>query len=144
MKYSEWNKLTDEEKKNTHWRKHPHVRVGTIFTVLFAIVFGVALLRIFKNKRVHVNRQPNAAEAFNTAKSIVKNKFPRQVTFPTNKFDAQIDTAKNLYSISSTLNAQDSTGQFVKKAWQVNLSYTGGDWADTLSWHVNSLTLQGK
>jgi cell division protein FtsB len=86
MRYNEWNTLTDEEKKSTHWKHHPRIRVATIFSVLFALVFAVALLRIFKNKRVHVNRKPNRLEAFSVAKTFVQkqieaagyDKFPQQ------------------------------------------------------------------
>ena len=136
MRYSAWNKLSDEQKKNAHWKHHPRIRVATIFTILFALVFGVALLRVFKNKRVHVNRKPNRLEAFSTAKLLIKNKLKRPATFPGNTFDADIDTAQSAYHITSYVNTQDSTGKFVKINWQINMNYTGGDWADTKSWQV--------
>jgi hypothetical protein len=143
MRYSEWNKLNDDEKKNAHWKKHPRIRVATIFSILFALVFGFALLRIFKNKRVHVNRQPNALEAFTVSKTIIKNKlqYPATTSFPTNKYQSLIDTATNSYQVSSTLNAQDSTGKIGKLNWKVQLTYTGGDWADPKSWRVNNITI---
>lgn len=143
MRYSQWNNLTDEEKKNTHWRSHPRIRVATIFSVLFALMFFVILLTVLKNKRVHVNRKPNSMEAFSVAKSFVKNKLsqPATATFPDNKFDAQVDTANNSYQISSYVNAQDSAGKSVKTNWQINLAYAGGDWADTKSWRVVNFKL---
>ncbi len=138
MRYNEWNTLTDEEKKGTHWKHHPRIRVATIFSVLFAIVFAVALLRIFKNKRVHVNRKPNGMEAFSVAKMFIKGKLkqPAMASFPLNKFEAVIDTAKNSYNISSYINAHDNSGRSSKTAWQIHMAYTGGDWADTTSWRV--------
>ncbi|MEO7215320.1 hypothetical protein [Mucilaginibacter sp.] len=139
MRYRDWNKLNEEEKMSTHRKQHPRIRVATIFTILFAVVFGVALLRIFKNKRVYVNRKPNKLEAFTVAKSFVKNKLTRAATFSNHNFDAEIDTAQNAYHISSYVNAQDSTGQFVKTNWQINLSYAGGAWADTTSWRLIDL-----
>jgi hypothetical protein len=143
MRYNEWNTLTDEQKKSTHWKHHPRVKVATIFSVLFAIVFAVALLRIFKNKRVHVNRQPNALEAFTVSKSIVKSKlqYPATASFPTNKYQSVIDTAANTYQVSSTLNAQDSTGKIGKLNWRVQLTYAGGDWADPKSWSINDINI---
>ncbi|RWY50940.1 hypothetical protein [Mucilaginibacter gilvus] len=143
MRYNEWNTLSNEEKKSTHWKHHPRVRVATIFSILFAIVFAVALLRIFKNKRVHVNRKPNRLEAFTVAKTFIKNRLkqPAMASFPNNKFDALIDTAKNSYQISSYITAHDNTGHSLKTAWQINMAYTSGDWADTSSWRVANVIM---
>jgi hypothetical protein len=143
MRYNEWNTLTDEEKKSTHWKHHPRIRVATIFSVLFALVFAVALLRIFKNKRVHVNRKPNRLEAFSVAKTFVQNRLkqPDMTSFPNNKFEAVVDTAKNSYKISSYISAHDNSGRSLKTTWQIDMAYTGGDWADTSSWRVVSLNM---
>jgi len=142
MRYTEWNNLNDEQRKNAHWRHHPRVRIATIFSVLFAIVFIVFLSRVFQNRRIHVNRKPNNKEAFAIAKAFIKErvKQPETAGFSKNDFQSNIDTAKNSYNISSYVNVQDSTGKFIKNQWQVTLAYTGGDWADKTSWklvHVN-------
>jgi len=143
MKYAEWNNLNDEQKKNTHWRHHPRVRIATIFTVLFAIVFAVVLLRVFQNKRVHVNRNPNAAEAFSIAKVFVLDevKQPASATFPKNKYTSNVDTLHNRYVIQSTIDAQDSSGKFKRTPWRVQLSYKGGDWADRKSWQLVNINI---
>nr|WP_294945346.1 hypothetical protein [uncultured Mucilaginibacter sp.] len=143
MKYAEWNKLTPEEKSTAHWKHHPRIRVASIFSVLFAIVFFVVLLRIFQNKRVHVNRKPNAMEAFTVSKAIVKNtlKHPAAASFPSNKYKSVIDTAASTYQITSTVNSQDSSGKTLKLNWKLNLAYTGGDWADTTSWRVDGMQI---
>ena len=138
MKYSDWRNLSDEEKKSVHWRHHPRIRVATIFSILFAVVFIVFMLRIFQNRRMHVNRKPNAREAYAIAKVFMTDhlKQPATASFPNNTFQSDIDTAHNSYRISSTVNAQDSSGKTVKTAWQVKLSYTGGDWASRNSWKL--------
>lgn len=138
MKYSEWNDLSDEDKKNTHWKRHPRMRIATIFSILFAVIFLVVMLRVLQNRRIHVNRKPNAKEAFAIAKIFVGDKLkqPGSASFPRTKFESVIDTAHNRYSISSYVDAQDSSGKIVKSAWQVKLSYTGGDWADRKSWNL--------
>lgn len=138
MKYSEWKQLDDEQKRNTHWKHRPHIRIASLFSILFAIVFAVVMIRIFQNRRVHVNRKPNDKEAFAIAKVFVKDKLqqPATANFSKNKFDATIDTANNAYQIASTVDAQDSSGHIVKKAWQVKLAYKGGDWADRKSWEL--------
>ncbi|WP_454802251.1 hypothetical protein [Mucilaginibacter phyllosphaerae] len=138
MKYSDWKNLSDEEKKRIHWRQHPRIRVATVFSILFAVVFIVFMLRVFQNRRMHVNRKPNAREAFAIAKVFITDelKQPATASFPNNTFESDIDTANNRYNISSTVNAQDSSGKTVKNAWQVKLSYTGGDWASRKSWKL--------
>lgn len=143
MKYADWNNLSDEEKKNKHWRHHPRIRIATIFSILFALVFFVVMLRVLQNRRIHVNRKPNDKEAFSIAKAFVTDKLPQPGTanFPKNKFESVIDTAHNSYNISSFVNSQDSSGKTVKSTWQVNLSYKGGDWADKKSWTVVELKI---
>jgi hypothetical protein len=143
MKYSEWNKLDDEGKKRLHWRHHPHIRVATLFSIVFAIVFAVVLLRVFQNRRMYVNRKPNAMEAFAIAKVFVKDSIMRaaSATFPKNKFESVVDTANNSYNISSTVNQQDSSGKFYTTPWQVKLAYTGGDWASKNSWNLVDIKL---
>ncbi|MCO5935387.1 hypothetical protein NAF17_07530 [Mucilaginibacter sp. RB4R14] len=143
MKYSEWNNLSDDDKKNTHWKHHPRIRIATIFSILFALVFIVFMLRVLQNRRVHVNRKPNRKEAFAIAKVFVNDelKQPGTANFPKNVFVADIDTANNNYNISSTVDAQDSTGHIVKSTWQVKLSYTGGDWADRKSWKLEDVKI---
>ncbi|MET3980616.1 hypothetical protein ABIB62_003217 [Mucilaginibacter sp. UYP25] len=143
MKYAQWNNLNNDEKKSTHWRHHPRIRIATIFSILFALVFIVFMLRVLQNRRVHVNRKPNAKEAFAIAKVFVNDRLKQSGTanFPKNDFESKIDTANNHYSISSTVDAQDSTGHIVKTAWQVNLAYTGGDWADRKSWKLEDVKI---
>ncbi|TSD67173.1 hypothetical protein FFF34_007190 [Inquilinus sp. KBS0705] len=144
MKYADWNNLNEDEKKNLHWRHHPRIRIATIFSVLFAIAFAVIMLRVLQNRRIHVNRKPNAKEAFAIAKAFVKDKVrqPGSAAFPKNNFRSIIDTANNSYNISSTVNQQDSSGKFVKTPWQVKLAYTGGDWADKSSWKLVNISLE--
>jgi hypothetical protein len=143
MKYADWNKLDDDEKKTMHWRHHPRVRTATIFSILFAVVFAVVLLRVFQNRRMHVNRKPNNKEAFTIAKVFVKDRLkqPATASFPGNKFKSVIDTAQNSYNISSFVTVQDSSGKLIKSPWQVTLAYTGGDWADRKSWKVLSIKI---
>jgi len=143
MKYSEWNELDEERKKQLHWRHHPRIRMATLFSIVFAIVFAVVLLRIFQNRRVHVNRKPNAVEAFTIAKVFVKDniKLASSATFPKNKFESVVDTANSAYNISSTVNQQDSSGKFFISPWQVKLTYTGGDWADRNSWKLVNINI---
>ncbi|MBB5394906.1 MULTISPECIES: hypothetical protein [unclassified Mucilaginibacter] len=138
MKYSEWKNLSDEDKKNTHWRHHPRIRIATIFTFLFALLFFVVMLRVLQNRRVHVNRKPNAKEAFAIAKVFINDKLrqPGTASFPKSRFESDIDTARNTYNISSYVDAADSAGKIVKTTWRVSLSYKGGDWADKKSWNV--------
>jgi hypothetical protein len=138
MKYTEWNNMSDEEKSNTHWRHHPRVRTATIFSILFAFLFIVFMLRVFQNRRLHVNRKPNAKEAFAIAKAFVNDRLkqPATANFPKNSFHSDIDTAHSNYNIASYVDAQDSSGKTVRSEWQVKLSYTGGDWADKKSWKL--------
>ncbi|RYU91510.1 hypothetical protein EWM62_06100 [Mucilaginibacter terrigena] len=143
MKYSEWKNLSEEDKKNTHWRHHPRIRIATIFSILFALLFFVVMLRVLQNRRVHVNRKPNAKEAFAIAQVFVTDKLrqPRTASFPKNNFQSAIDTALNSYNISSYVDAQDSTGKMVKSTWEIKLSYTGGDWANRNSWKVKEMII---
>ncbi|MBK0379519.1 hypothetical protein [Mucilaginibacter segetis] len=143
MRYSEWRNLTPEEKKNTSWKKHPHIRTATIFSILFAIVFAVFLLRVFQNRRIHVNRKPNDKEAFAIAKEFVKQKLkqPSTSVFPKNDFTSTIDTATNSYQVRSTLKTLNDDGKMVRSEWKVNLIYTGGDWADKKSWQLKDVTI---
>ena len=144
MKYSEWNNLSAEEKKNTHWKRHPHIRIATIFSILFALVFIVFMMRVLQNRRVHVNRKPNAKEAYAIAKVFVNDRLkqPGTASYPKSNFKFDIDTANSHYNISSMVDSQDSTGHMVKSAWQVKLSYTGGDWADRKSWKLEDIKMQ--
>lgn len=143
MNYREWKTLSDEEKKSTHWRKHPRIRVATIFSVLFAVFFTVVMLRIFQNRRMHVNRKPNDKEAFTMAKVFIKDRLkqPATASFPSTKFQSEIDTSKNSYGISSTVNSQDSTGKMIESRWNIILAYSGGDWADRRSWKITYIAL---
>ncbi|MBL4677760.1 MAG: hypothetical protein JKY70_16390 [Mucilaginibacter sp.] len=143
MKYADWKKLSVEEKRNTHWKHHPHVRTATVLTILAACFFAVFMLRVFQNKRVHVNRKPNAREAYETAKHFVNDRLllPQTATFPKNDFTADIDTARNIYFLQSTVNAQDSSGKTEQSKWETHLSYLGGDWADPKSWRVIDLKI---
>jgi predicted SAM-dependent methyltransferase len=143
MKYADWNRLTDDEKKTKHWRHHPRIRIATIFSILFTVFFLVVMLRVLQNRRVHVNRKPNALEAFTIAKAFVTDslKQPGTANFPKSKFESKIDTASNQYQVSSIVDAQDSSGRIVKSNWNIKLSYTGGDWADKKSWKLESLNI---
>jgi hypothetical protein len=144
MKYAEWNNLSDDDKNNTHWKHHPRIRIFTLFSILFAIVFVVVLLRIFQNRRIHVNRKPNNKEAFAIAKVFIKDRLkqPGTANFPKNNFQSNIDTGRNSYNIASFVDAQDSTGKMVKIQWQVKLAYNGGDWADRSSWKLMAVKIQ--
>jgi hypothetical protein len=51
MKYSQWNDLSDEDKKNSHWKRHPRIRIATIFGIVFAVFFFVVMLRVLQNRR---------------------------------------------------------------------------------------------
>ena len=143
MKYKEWNNLSQEEKNKTLWKYHPRIRIMKMFSFLFVIVMLIFVFRVLQNRRVHVNRKPNAKEAFTIAKVFVKDKMqqPATANFTKSDFQADIDTAKNIYSITSYVNAQDSSGKIVKTNWQVKLAYKGGDWSEKASWVVNSLQL---
>ena len=143
MKYAEWNKLTHEERNTRHWRHHPRIRIATIFSIVFALFFFVVMLRVLQNRRIHVNRKPNAMEAFTMAKAFVSDKLkqPGTANFPKSKFESNIDTAHNQYHISSSVDAQNNSGKIVKSNWQVKLLYTGGDWADKKSWKLESVTI---
>ncbi|MES2267107.1 MAG: hypothetical protein V4520_10120 [Bacteroidota bacterium] len=143
MKYSEWKNLSDDEKKNTHWKHHPRIRIATIFSILFALVFVVFMLRVLQNRRVHVNRKPNAKEAYAIAKVFVNDRLqqPGTANFPKNNFEQDIDTANNHYNISSTVDTQDSTGHMIKRQWSVQLNYSGGDWADRKSWKLEDVKI---
>ncbi|MBD1391745.1 hypothetical protein [Mucilaginibacter glaciei] len=146
MRYAEWNSLSNDQRKNAHWRHHPRVRLATIFSILFALVFVVFMSRIFQNRRLHVNRKPIDKEAFAIAKAFVKEKVnqPESATFSKDDFQGNVDTAHNLYQISSYVNAQDSRGKFSKSQWQAKLAYTGGDWADKNSWKVLEMVIDNK
>jgi hypothetical protein len=143
MKYADWNNLSNDDKKNTHWRHHPRIRIATIFSILFALLFFVIMLRVLQNRQIHVNRKPNAKEAFAIAKVFVNDKLkqPATANFPKNSFESNIDTAHNTYNISSFVDSQDSSGKIVKSNWQVKLSYNGGDWADRKSWKVIDINI---
>jgi hypothetical protein len=143
MKYSEWKQLDAEQRKNTHWKQHPRIRIATIFSILFAIAFFLFVARIMQNRRIHVNRKPIDKEAFAIAKVFVKDKLkqPASASFPKSNFNANIDTLHNSYQIASTVDAQDSSGKIVKLPWQVKLAYKGGDWADRKSWDVLDLNI---
>lgn len=143
MNYSEWNKLSNEQKQVVHWRHHPHVRTAKIFTILVALLLGVFLLSVFRNKRIHVNRKPNKLEAFAAAKIFVNNHLNQSSTsvFPKNSFIANIDTSHNSYEISSTVSAQDSSGKMQLNSWSIKLAYKGGDWANPESWKVLELNI---
>jgi hypothetical protein len=143
MRYAEWNKLDDEQKRSSHWKHHPRIRMATLFSIIFALVFIVVMMRIFQNRRMHVNRKPNNKEAFAIAKVFVKDKLkqPATANFPKSNFQSDIDTAANSYEISSTVDAQDSSGRIVKNAWQIKLAYKGGDWADRKSWDVLDIAI---
>ena len=144
MKYTEWKQLSDEEKRNTHWKHHPRIRVVTLFSIIFALLFFVMLLRVLQNRRIHVNRKPNAKEAFAIAKVFVKDRLkqPETASFPKNKFESNIDTGRNDYQISSFVDAQDSSGKIIKTKWNVRLAYSGGDWADRKSWKVIDVAIK--
>ncbi|AMR32885.1 hypothetical protein A0256_16395 [Mucilaginibacter sp. PAMC 26640] len=143
MRYAEWNRLTEDERKSRHWKHHPRIRIATIFSILFALVFVVVLLRVFQNRRMHVNVKPNKMEAFTISKSFVKDKLqqPQTASFPGNKFEAIVDTANSAYQISSSVKSQNSAGKIIQQSWNIKLSYTGGDWADRKSWTVKDLSL---
>ena len=143
MKFAEWNNLSDEEKQKTPWKQHPRMRLATLFSIIVAVVFIVVLLRIFQNRRIHVNRKPNNKEAFTMAKVFVKDGLqqPATATFKRNDFKSIIDTASGQYQISSSVTSQDSVGKSKDHDWQIKLAYTGGDWADRRSWKVMSLII---
>lgn len=143
MKYADWNKLTAEEKKAKHWKHHPRVRVATIFSILFAVVLFVFLLKIVQNTRTHVNRKPNDKEAYSVAKTFVQARLkqPATAVFPKSDYQATVDTALNAYDISSTVKSQDSSGKQVTSNWQVKMAYKGGDWADPNNWRLTDVAL---
>jgi len=143
IKYSDWNKLNKEEKEGIHWRHHPHIRTAKIFTLLAAFLFGIFMLTVFRNRRVHVNRKPNQLEAFTVAKIFVNDhlKQPATSVFPKNSFTANIDTARDSYRISSTVSSQDSSGKMQQNSWTIHLAYKGGDWANPKSWQMLELNI---
>ena len=145
MRIADWNKIDEEEKRNLHWKHHPRTRIASLFSIIFVIVFVVVMMRIFQNRRVHVNRKPNAKEAFTVAKVFIKDKLkqPATASFARNKFESNIDTAHNSYQISSYVEAQDSSGHLLKTPWQIKMAYKGGDWADRKSWSVTNIMMDG-
>lgn len=128
MKYSDWKLLTNEEKQQVKFKHRPHVRIATLFSALFLLLLLVFVLRILKNRTLHIVRKPTNDEAFFMAKAFVKNrlKMPATADFGSKKQIAA-DTANNLYSISSNLKAQDVSGKQIKLNWDATLNYTGGD-----------------
>ncbi|WP_183560222.1 hypothetical protein [Mucilaginibacter sp. SP1R1] len=143
MKYSEWKTLSDTDRKNTGWYRHPHIKTFTLFTIAFAIAFIIVVLGISKNSTVHLNRKPTAQEAFNIAKVFVKDhlKQPSTAAFPDNSFKPAIDTANNSYQIQSFVKALNVNGKMIRSTWDISMHYIGGDWSEKNSWQVVSVTL---
>jgi hypothetical protein len=142
MKYSDWKLLTNEEKQQVKFAHRPHVRVATLFTVLFLLLLLAFIFRILKNRTLHVVRKPTSEEAFFMAKAFVKDqlKMPSTADFSSHK-QVNSDTAHNLYSVVSTLKTQNTQGKLVELKWSLALNYTGGDWGDKNSWTVKDLKI---
>ena len=143
MKYSEWNSLSDEERQNTNWHKHPRVRTATLFSITFAIAFIIVILGISKNTTVHLNRKPTTTEAFAIAKVFVKEKLkqPEKAIFAKSAVNAVANDADNSYSLSSSVKIENNNGKMDPSNWEVKMRYTGGDWAERNSWQVTSVTI---
>lgn len=143
MKYSEWKTLSDTERKNMSWHQHPRVKTVTLFTIAFVITFIILIFGISKNSTVHLNRKPTAQEAFNIARTFVKDhlKQPSTAVFPEHNFKPVIDTAANSYQIQSFVKALDTNGKTIRSTWVVDMRYTGGDWSEKNSWLVKSINI---
>jgi len=144
MKYSEWNLLDSEERKNVNWHRRPHIRTATIFTITFAVAFIIVVLGISKNSVVHLNRKPGKNEAFSIAVLFVKDKLeqPEKAVFPKSDFQSNIDTTKNIYHIQSSVKLENNSGQLVRSNWEVDMRYIGGDWAEKSNWQVQAVSIK--
>ncbi len=142
MKYSDWKLLTKEEKQQVKFKHHPHVRIATLFSVLFVLLLLVFVFRVLKNRTIHVVRKPTPEEAFFMAKEFVKDKLkmPATADFASQK-QVKADTARDRYQVTSQVNVQDVNGKPTKVNWNIMLSYTGGDWADQQSWKIMNLQM---
>ena len=143
MKYSEWQLLSKDERKNIGWHRHPHIKTATLFSIAFIILFIAVIFGISKNSTVHLNRKPTGQEAFTIAKAAVKDhlKQPTTALFPDHDFKPQIDTATNSYQIRSTVKALNIEGKTIISEWIVDMTYTGGDWSEKTSWQVDSVNI---
>lgn len=143
MKYSEWQLLDKDERKNIGWHRHPHIKTATLFGIAFIIVLVAVIFGISKNSTVHLNRKPTGQEAFNMAMLIVKDhlKQPTTARFPDHDFKPVIDTASNSYQIQSTVKALNVNGKTINSAWVVDMIYTGGDWSEKTSWQIKSVSV---
>lgn len=102
------------------------------------------IVRIGKNETSHLNRKPNADEAYSMAQTFVKDKLklPASADFSKSSYKADIDTATNTYRLNGEVNAQGSDGHFIKQHWSTRLKYTGGDWANRKSWEVDDVDVE--
>ena len=143
MKYSEWKTLSNTERKEIGWRRHPRIKTVTLFTIALAVTFIIVVLGINKNSIVHLNRKPTAQEAFNIAREFVKDhlKQPATAAFPNNSFKPVIDTATNSYQIRSSVKAINASGKMIRSDWVIGMRYTGGDWSEKNSWQVESINI---
>ncbi|PWK77427.1 hypothetical protein LX99_03240 [Mucilaginibacter oryzae] len=143
MKYSEWNSLSDEERKNTNWHKHPHIRTATIFTIAFSLAVIIIILGISKNSTVHINRKPTKTEAYNMARNFVKDRLkqPEKAVFANTPETSLIDTATGVYNITSWVKIENGSGKMEKSVWEVKMQYTEGDWAEKNSWKLISVNV---
>ncbi len=143
MKFNEWRSLNTDERNSVKWRHRPHIRVATLFGIVFFIGFLVIILRMLENTKVYVNRKPNNKEAYAIAKEFVKMKLklPNTANFPSSSTKSIADTANSSYEVQSTVRAEDVNGKVFKSAWDVKLIYTGGNWDEKASWKTVSLNM---
>jgi hypothetical protein len=143
MKYSDWKTLSADERKNIGWHRHPHIRTGSLFVLVFAITFIIVVMGISKNSTVHLNRRPTAKEAFAISKQLVKEKLkqPEKAVFPDASFKYIIDTTTNSYQVKSTVKIENDSGKMEQSAWEVKMLYTDGDWAEKNSWQVKDISI---
>jgi len=144
MNFSQWRAMSAEEQKAIRWHHRPHVKAGTVFTIVLLIFVVLFIARISKNETRHLNTKPSRDQAYAMAQVFVKDKLklPASADFPKNRFDSNIDTASDLYQLTGFVNAQDIQGKFVKQQWTARLKFIGGDWSERGSWEVQEVGIK--
>lgn len=125
-------------------KQYTKVQIISAIILFFGIIWLINSIGSFDVEQ-QTKTAPDEAEAYVIARNYVKLalKSPATADFPL--FDeTSINLGDGRFRSSSYVDSQNSFGATVRSNWTAVVKYNSGEWADSTSWTLEELTIDGQ
>jgi hypothetical protein len=135
MKYSEFKKLSKEERAKVPYKDQPKEAKVATFSIIG--VLAIVLIAIIFSAFSGPTKEQLSDKAYFFAKEFVKEnlKSPSSANFPLESAGTW-STADSVFILKSYVDSQNEFGATVRSNYYAKLQYKGGDYTDGKNWKL--------